>query len=129
MTRLEKLKAAHEASTQGEWEVLGDFGHKVLTPNPNAFFTLNIERGQAQTQLANAEFIALAHGMMPQLLEAVEQRDKLLDARQAFVDYEKAMDARDDINGMLLYEKMASIFRESIAFRKSPCTTKQEKTK
>ena len=76
MTKLEELKAAYEAATPGEW-VTGKGG--------TAYYPLQIRcvssdwdsliaafhSWDAQKE-SNANFIALAHNLMPQLLEAVE---------------------------------------------------------
>ena len=51
--------------------------------------------------LANARLIAAA----PELLEAL----------QKFIDYEKAMDSRDDVSGMLIYAEFSSMARAALA--------------
>ncbi len=66
MTKIEELKAAYDAATPGEWRI-GDagatvFGPKTDTPSP--------ETVAGVRKKANAEFITLAHNMMPQLLLA-----------------------------------------------------------
>lgn len=75
-TKLEELKAAYEAASSGEWilfdsevsegakgvMVSGDFGVDVCAMS-------NTEHVGYEN---NDKFIALAHNLMPQLLEAVE---------------------------------------------------------
>lgn len=66
MTKLEQLKAAHAASTQGAW-VLN--ANNDITSGKGSIAWLPAEYA---TQKPNAEAIALAHNMMPDLLETVE---------------------------------------------------------
>lgn len=68
MTKLEQLKAAYEASVHGKWEL--DVGSCALTSRALAGETHlgHMSRGA----VAEGNFIALAHNMMPTLLEAVE---------------------------------------------------------
>ena len=81
MTKLEELKAALETATHGEW-VTGKGG--------TAYYPLQIRcvSGDWDSLIAafhswdaqkesNAEFIALAHNLMPTLLEAVEKLEYL----------------------------------------------------
>lgn len=81
MTKLEELKAAYEAATPGEW-VTGKGG--------TAYYPLQIRcvssdwdsliaafhSWDAQKE-SNAVFIALAHNLMPALLEAVNLLETL----------------------------------------------------
>ena len=41
--------------------------------------------------------------------------DELLEALKVFVEYESAMEDRDDINGMLIYNKFSALARAAIA--------------
>jgi hypothetical protein len=70
MTKLEELKAAYAAATGGEWTAPGfnSQGGKVacLLNNHDG---LRLVSGNFKQP--DAEFIALAHNLMPQLLEAV----------------------------------------------------------
>lgn len=79
MTKLEQLKAAFEASTQGRWKLLAPgapdgvgecrpFG--AVVPAPHRI--ISAEGRTAAEAEANTEFIALAHNLMPHLLEAAE---------------------------------------------------------
>ena len=86
MTKLEELKAAYEASTPGEWEQKGydDIGRYVQTLDAGE--VCSMKRGkfkqiQGLEYRSNAIFIALAHNMMPLLLNAatlLRQYDRLL---------------------------------------------------
>ena len=100
MTKLEELKAALEAATPGEWGVdskthvtvwsFGDgrcgcrsiahTGHKLLT------------QPQGEENCNNAQFIALAHNLMPTLLEAIDLLETVSSAR-ACQDHEFDVDA------------------------------------
>ena len=82
MTKLEELNAAYAASTQGEWSTYAPCsGQDGFTDNYN----IGCDTETRSTYVAsvpgaahyawsqnNAKFIALAHNLMPQLLEAVE---------------------------------------------------------
>lgn len=75
MNKIEKLKAAFEASTPGEWRI-GDagatlFGPKTGAPSP--------ETVAAVRKKINAEFIALAHNMMPDLLSVVDEMQSFIE--------------------------------------------------
>ena len=76
MTKLEELKAAYEAATPGEWAAPGfnSQGGRVacLLDNPDG---LRLVSGNFKRP--DAKFIALAHNMMPQLLEAVDLLETL----------------------------------------------------
>ena len=90
MTKIEELKAAYAAATPGEWlSREGDtlnperiYGVvKVLSPDQHGCDPSDGERTEVIVEVyptahdegkVDAEFIALAHNMMPQLLEAVE---------------------------------------------------------
>lgn len=91
MTKLEELKAAYAASTQGEWVAPG----------------FNSQGGEVACLLANhdglrlvsgnfkrpdAKFIALAHNLMPTLLEAIDLLETVSSAR-ACQDHEFDVDA------------------------------------
>lgn len=71
MTKIEELKAAFEASTKyNKWEVLQTSGlpHVVCLTEDG----VDVMTVAACGTNADAEFIALAHNMMPQMLEALE---------------------------------------------------------
>ena len=70
MTKLEELKAALEAATPGEWEPLMTCGElHVCTPVNEG---CDVGTICVPYERPDATFIALAHNLMPQLLEAVE---------------------------------------------------------
>ena len=99
MTKLEELKAAYAAATPGEWlSREGDtlnperiYGVvKVLSPDQHGCDPSDGERTEVIVEVyptahdegkADAEFIALAHNLMPQLLEAVELLKEVGDVR------------------------------------------------
>jgi hypothetical protein len=95
MSKLEELKAAYEAASPGEWKAPGfnSQGGKVaclIGPDELRLVSGNFKRG-------DAHFIALAHNMMPQLLEAVE----LLKQSLPIIDaYRRAMGGDGDITAM-----------------------------
>ena len=71
MTKLEELKAAYEAATPGEW--WEDDDGFVAAGHGDSYRTVADARCDvAPFSDANTEFIALAHNLMPTLLEAVE---------------------------------------------------------
>ena len=75
-TKLEELKVAYEAATPGEWTAPGfnSQGGKVacLLDNP---YGLRLVSGNFKR--TDATFIALAHNLMPALLEAVNLLETL----------------------------------------------------
>ena len=80
MTKLNELKVAYEAATPGEWTAPGfnSQGGKVacLLDNPDG---LRLVSGNFKRP--DATFIALAHNLIPQLLEAVELLKEVGDVR------------------------------------------------
>ena len=88
MTKLEELKAAFEAATPGEWTAPGfnSQGGKVacLLDNPDGLRLVsgNFER-------ADAKFIALAHNMMPTLLEAIDLLEDVAMGNSEYDDLSK----------------------------------------
>ena len=78
MTKLEELKAAFEAAAPGNWTApgLNSQGGEVacLLDNPNG---LRLVSGNFNRP--DAEFIALAHNLMPDLLQAADLLDELVD--------------------------------------------------
>ena len=74
MTKLEELKAAYEAATPGEWNNT-EQSNGLNSVYGNCQFDSMADADLIAFDLRNgddAEFIALAHSLMPQLLEAVE---------------------------------------------------------
>lgn len=91
MTKLEELKVALEAATKGEWTSLGfnSQGGAVacLLDNPDG---LRLVSGNFKR--ADAKFIALAHNLMPTLLEAIDLLGTVSSSR-ACQDHEFDVDA------------------------------------
>ena len=84
MTKIEELKAAYEAATPGEWDYVVATG----APEPNSMvvdgdgeYLLRHRRGVTLRAKYDVAFIALAHNLMPQLLEAVEVLKEVGDVR------------------------------------------------
>ena len=84
MTKLNELKAAYEAATPGEWSVDSethvtkwDFGKERCGCRSVAQTGHGLPTRQSDENIANAQFIALAHNNMPALLEAVEALEKM----------------------------------------------------
>ena len=95
MTKLEELKAAYEAATAGEW----DYVVAESAETPSSFVVdeegehiLRHRYGVAQKAQRDVEFIALAHNMMPTLLEAIDLLETVSSAR-ACQDHEFDVDA------------------------------------
>ena len=105
MTKLEELKAALAASTPDEWavkqereykacnsRVLCDKGYTVAQG-----YSSDTSHGKTYRELwaeaeGNANFIVLAHNLMPQLLEAIDLLETVSSAR-ACQDHEFDVDA------------------------------------
>lgn len=88
MTKLEELKAAFEAATKGEWEVnsethitLWDIGKARFGCRSIAHTGHGVGANQPQNDenCSNATFIALAHNLMPTLLEAVDELSRFVE--------------------------------------------------
>ncbi len=84
MTKLEELKAAYEAATPGEWSVDSethvtkwDFGKERCGCRSVAQTGHGLPTGQSDENIANAQFITLAHNNMAALLEAVERLEAM----------------------------------------------------
>lgn len=80
MTKLEELKAAYEASTPGKWEtsvLMSEQGPKEWTVCMEGGGDMLADMTNCPGEQANAEFVALAHNLMPVLLEAHEQAAQL----------------------------------------------------
>lgn len=78
MTKLNELKAAYEAATNGKWAAPGfnSQGGQVacLLDNPDG---LRLVSGNFKR--SDAEFIALAHNLMPTLIEAATELARFID--------------------------------------------------
>ena len=98
MTKIEELKAAYAAATQGEWSTYAPcIGQDGFPDNYN----IGCDTETRSTYVAsvpgaahyawsqnNAKFIALAHNLMPQLLEAVELLKELRNSLSQYDDGE-----------------------------------------
>ena len=86
MTKLEQLKAAYEAATEGEWEVnyaahvnvwkygRNTFGCRYIAQCGHGLGSSVVE---GESNIHNARFIILAHNLMPTLIEAVNLLETL----------------------------------------------------
>ena len=91
MTKLEELKAAYVAATPGEW--WEDDDGFVAAGHGDSYRTVADARCDvAPFSDANTEFIALAHSLMPTLLEAIDLLETVSSAR-ACQDHEFDVDA------------------------------------
>ena len=104
MTKLEELKAALAASTPGEWavkqereykacnsRVLCDKGYTVAQG-----YSSDTSHGKTYRELwaeaeGNTNFITLAHNLMPQLLEAVNHLQNMVEEEPNWRDKEAAV--------------------------------------
>ena len=69
MSKLEELKAAFEAATPEDWTL---FGGAVCKGRSTITIAQCYQTAVEDEWKRNSEFIALAHNLMPQLLDAVE---------------------------------------------------------
>ena len=106
MTKIEELKAAYAAATPGEpikayvWEGDDASGVTVFYGTPNRDGDLSYEQVLLEQDFDNVydnspalfEFIALAHNLMPTLLEAIDLLETVGSAR-ACQDHEFDVDA------------------------------------
>ena len=75
MSKIEELKAAYKASTSGEWERSG--AHLVRACD-GAKIAQSLGYVGVSEEQANLKFAALAHNLMPALLEAAEALENLV---------------------------------------------------
>ena len=109
MTKLEELNAAYAASTQGEWSTYAPCSGQDGFPDN---YNVGCDTETRSTYVAsvpgaahyawsqnNAKFIALAHNLMPTLLEVVEL---LKDAREAYMAFacDESLDLEDFVASM-----------------------------
>ena len=102
MTQLEELKFAHKMTTQGEWavkqereykacnsRVLCDKGYTVAQG-----YSSDTSHGKTYRELwaeaeGNTNFIALAHNLMPTLLEAIDLLEDVAMGNSEYDDLSK----------------------------------------
>lgn len=78
MTKLEQLKTAYEAVPKATWKYDNDLSAVVYVSGMK--LKVAADFGKIDDSEANADFIALAHNLMPALLEAVEALRELKEA-------------------------------------------------
>lgn len=103
-TKLEELKAAYEAATPGKWAVKQQREYQVCNSRVICDKGYAVAQGYSSDSNhktykdlwaeaeGNTNFIALAHNLMPTLLEAVELLETVSSAR-ACQDHEFDVDA------------------------------------
>lgn len=91
MKKLEELRKALEASTPGEWAALG-FNSQAGAVSCLLDSHDGLRLVSGNFKRPDAKFIALAHNLMPTLLEAVELLETVSSAR-ACQDHEFDVDA------------------------------------
>ena len=100
MSKLEELKAAYEAATPGEWDYF--VASNADRPNSQVLDSaddnlLTHSKGITGRAQSDVMFIALAHNLMPTLLEAVD----LLELAFFSLDDEHYEHLRDQIRDVL----------------------------
>lgn len=104
MTKLEELKAAYEAATPGEWATeKGGTAYYPLQIRSNTedwdHFIVAFHSWESHRE-DNAKFIALAHNLMPTLLEAVDLLETLRYSMSQYDDGEWFLhDGGEDVVG------------------------------
>ena len=101
MNKIEELKAAYAASTQGEWSTYAPCSGQDGFPDN---YNIGCDTETRSTYVAsvpgaahyawsqnNAKFIALAHNLMPQLLEAVNHLQNMVEEEPNWRDKEAAV--------------------------------------
>ena len=76
MTKLAELKAAFEAATPEDWTL---FGGAVCKGRSTITIAQCYQTAVEDEWKRNSEFIALAHNLMPQLLEAVVELGRFVE--------------------------------------------------
>lgn len=85
-TAYERLKAAHDQATPGEWEVRSAYSHAVMANGAQVAITGDIMQVDQDRPLANAAFIVAAHNELPALLAENERLREANDHLQQFID-------------------------------------------
>lgn len=111
MENIEKLKAAFEAATGGEWESKDDrLIYGIDDEGCDSYLVCDVvgapEYAVNEQDAKNAEFIVLAHNLMPVLLEALDllkQATHLLESPGDFSEDDREnvmLDAGDFLAGL-----------------------------
>ena len=91
MTKLAELKAAYAASTQGEWWYSGNLNADSYSVSASLTGGAFVADMRYANKANNATFIALAHNLMPQLLEAVNHLQNMVEEEPNWRDKEAAV--------------------------------------
>lgn len=107
---IEKLKAAYEAATPGEW-AYNDDGRILGSSNITEAYLVcdvvgNTTDSVSEQDEHNADFIALAHNTMPALIEGVKALNFLIQDVEA-VGIEEVLDDWPDLYETYLLAKAA----------------------
>lgn len=100
MTKLEELQAAFDAIPKQDW--MYAYGLSAVVYIDEHKVKVAADLGKIDNSKELGEFIALAHNMMPQLLEAVE----LLKAYNTASDYQFATDSELHASAAALLEHL-----------------------
>lgn len=82
---IEQLKAAYEAAPKGSWIYDPTRFDAVVRVSNNKVLAV-ADFGKLENSHGTGEFVALAHKMMPAIIEAVEAADRLQEALGADFD-------------------------------------------
>ena len=111
MTKLKELKVAYEAATPGEW--WEDDDGFVAAGHGDSYRTVADARCDvAPFSDANTEFIALAHNLMPQLLEAVEVLKAVVPLMDIAFNYDGDVFGRQHNNATDVYSAAECVLGE-----------------
>ena len=104
---IEKLRTAYAAATDSQWAYDGDGRLYGTDEDGESYLVCDVvgasEFGVNEQDVKNAEFIALAHEMMPQLLLAVAFLKETVHALETPGDFDEAglVDTRLDAGAFL----------------------------
>ena len=125
MTKLEKLKAALAAATPGQWavkqereykacnsRVLCDKGYTVAQGYSSDSATTKTYNELWAEAEGNTNFIALAHNLMPQLLEAVEVLKAVVPLMDIAFNYDGDVFGRQHNNATDVYSAAECVLGE-----------------
>ena len=110
MSKLEDLKFAHKMTAQGEWNT-----SRHGTPDYAPQYGVYAEGSPSDLAIvfceADADFIALAHNLMPQLLEAVEVLKAVVPLMDIAFNYDGDVFGRQHNNATDVYSAAECVLR------------------
>lgn len=123
---IEELRRLHEATTQGEWSTISSMPHRSITVRTEGgkkiraigciYAAKRTPSGFSQytdEDIANAEFIATTHEVLPTLLDEIERLRE--EVPRAWSCAEACADARREL------EREIERLRAEVEFRKARC--------